>query len=297
MEVLSDILRTLHVRGSVYFCDRLEAPWTLKFEAVPRASFHLVRRGECWITIDGETEQLGPGDLVFLGPGKAHQLSSRAPGADSGGSGCTLLLCGYCEFDGAASTPFLQLFPAMTIVREDDIHGHAWLKATLDQLSNEFTNRSPGAELVIDKLTEIVIVELIRINFGRESSNPFVQALTDKQISKALHLLHDKPEEHWTLQTLADAVGVSRAAFAKKFRELVGSPMFEYLTQLRIDRAKEMLVSSGLATAEIAYRVGYESDVAFAKTFRRMTGQTPARFRKAARDPESDSKTPGRAEA
>jgi len=283
MEVLSDILRTLHVRGSVYFCDRLEAPWQLKFDAAARASFHLVRRGECWITVNDQTEQLGPGDLVFLEPGKAHQLSSRAPGSAATGGGSTLLLCGYCEFDGAVGTPLLQVFPSMTIVRDEDIHERAWLKATLDQLSTEFMARSPGAELVIDKLTEIVIVELIRINFGRKTASPFVQALTDRQVSKALHLLHEKPETHWTLQSLADEVGVSRAAFAKKFRELVGTPMFEYLTQLRVDRAKEMLVGSNLPTAEIAYRVGYESDVAFAKTFRKQTGQTPARFRKAAR--------------
>lgn len=283
MEVLSDILRTLHVRGSVYFCDRLEAPWSLKFDGAPRASFHMVRRGECWITLDGKSEQLGPGDLVFLEPGKKHQLSSRAPGKPATSGSCTLLLCGYCEFDGAASTPLLEVFPSMTIVRDEEILRHNWLKTTLDQLSSEFMSRLPGAELVIDKLTEIVVVELIRINFGRRTASPFVQALTDRHVSRALHLLHDKPDASWTLQSLADEVGVSRAAFAKKFRELVGTPMFEYLTQLRIDRAKELLIGSTLPTAEIACRVGYESDVAFAKTFRKQTGQTPARFRKAVR--------------
>lgn len=283
MEVLSDILRTLHVRGSVYFCDRLEAPWSLKFDGASRASFHLVRRGECWITVDGNTEQLGPGDLVFLEPGKKHQLSSRAPGRPATSGSSTLLLCGYCEFDGAASTPLLQVFPSMTIVRDEEILRQNWLKTTLDQLSTEFMSRMPGAELVIDKLTEIVVVELIRINFGRRNDLNFVQALTDRHVSKALQLLHEKPDAAWTLQTLAEAVGISRAAFAKKFRELAGTPMFEYLTQLRIDRAKELLIGSALPTAEVAYRVGYDSDVAFAKTFRKQTGQTPARFRKAAR--------------
>lgn len=285
MEVLSDILRSLHVRGSVYFCDRLVSPWSLKFDGTPRASFHMVRRGECWVTVNGESEQLGPGDLVFLEPGKAHHLSSHAPGQTGTTGVCTLLLCGYCEFDGAASSPLLNVFPSVTIVRYEEIVKHGWLKTTLDQLSTEFMSGLPGAELVIDKLTEIVIVELIRINFGRTTGDPFVQALTDKQISTALHLLHENPEDSWTLQRLAERVGISRAAFARKFRELVGTPMFEYLTNLRIDRAKDLLLASGLPIAEIAYRVGYESDVSFTKTFRRLTGLTPARFRKAATNP------------
>jgi len=282
MEVLSDILRSLSVRGSVYFCDRLEAPWTLKFDDVPHAGFHLVRRGECWVTVGEKVEQLGPGDLVFLEAGKKHHLLSHAPGTTATPGACTLLLCGYCDFDGTASTPLLSVFPSMTIVRDDEIHRRAWLKATLDQLSSEFRDRQPGAELVIDKLTEIVIVELIRINFGRETGSPFVRALTDRQISKALQLMHDKPEKGWTLQMLADEVGVSRASFARRFRDLVGEPMFEYLTQLRISKAREMLRSGLLPVAQIAYRVGYESDVAFAKTFKKRTGVTPARYRRSA---------------
>lgn len=282
MEVLSDILRGMHVRGSVYFCDKLEAPWTLKFDDVDRASFHMVRRGECWLSTDGAVEQLGPGDLVYLEAGEKHSLLSHPPGGTATRGNCTLLLCGYCDFDSATGTPLLDVFPSSVIVRDDEIRRHGWLKTTLDQLSSEFQSRQPGAELVIDKLTEIVIVELIRLSFGRED-HAFVRALSDKQISESLRLLHEAPEKGWTLQGLAEAVGVSRAAFARRFRDLVGRPMFEYLTSLRIDRAREMLTAGSLPVAEVAYRVGYESSVAFSKTFRKQTGLTPAKYRKAAR--------------
>ena len=284
MEVLSDILRGMHVHGSVYFCDKLEAPWTLKFDEADRASFHMVRRGHCWVKTADGYEQLGPGDLVYLEAGVKHTLTSSPPSSATPGGACTLLLCGYCDFDDGTSSPLLDVFPSVTIVRDEEIRQHAWLKATLDQLSNEFTARQPGAELVIDKLTEIVIVELIRINFGRAGDSAFVQALSDKQISAALHLLHEKPEQHWTLQSLAEEIGMSRAAFARRFRELVGLPMFEYLTNIRIERARELLSAGNLPITEVAYRVGYESSVAFTKTFRKQTGLTPAKYRKARRE-------------
>ena len=280
MEVLSDILRSKHVKGSVYFCDRLEAPWELDFNETTSASFHMVRRGECWVSAGDTLEQMGPGDLVFIEPGRDHRLTSHAPGQQPASGACTVLLCGYCEFREDLHTPLAAVFPDLTIVRDEEIHRHPWLRATLDQLSAEFTSQQPGAELVIDKLTEIVVVELIRINFGRAADSPFVKALSDKQISKALHFLHDELGSSWTLESLAGKIGMSRAAFAKRFKELVGQPMFEYLTGLRMQRARELLQETRLPLYEVAARVGYESDLAFTKTFKKHVGTTPTRYRK-----------------
>lgn len=281
MEVLSDILRSMRVSGSVYFCDRMDAPWSKTFDEPGAASFHLVRRGECWVTgDDGSVEQLGPGDLVFVEAGREHTLASHAPGAEPTEGACTMLLCGYCRFLTDTGTPLAEVFPALTIVRDEEILRHPWLKTTLDQLSAEYLSQQPGSELVVDKLTEIVIVELIRINFCRAKDSPFIRALNDKQISRALQLLHEKPDQAWTLENLAAEIAMSRAAFAKRFKELVGRPMFEYLTGLRIQRAKEMLRESSLPLYEIASRVGYESDLSFTKTFKKHTGTTPIRYRK-----------------
>ncbi len=283
MEVLSDILRSMRVQGSVYFCDYLQAPWSMEFKDTTSASFHVVRRGECWMTSGERSECLGPGDLVFIEPGRDHVLASQAPGQKPLTSEArTLLLCGYCEFARGTGTPLLDIFPSLTIVREEELLQHPWLKSTLDQLSAEYMFQQPGAELVVNKLTEVVLVELIRINFGRAEQGRFIQALFDKRIAKALQHLHNDPRIAWTLEKMAEEVSMSRAAFAKRFKALVGQPMFEYLTILRVQRAKELLQETKLPLYEISSRVGYESDLAFTKTFKKHTGTTPTRYRKQA---------------
>ena len=284
MEVLSDILRAIRISASVYFCDRLEAPWTKDFVDTTSASFHMVRRGSCWAMVGERVERLGPGDLVFLGPGVDHRLSSERPGNGPATTteGETLLLCGYCEFDADSVTPLHDVFPSLAIIRDEELIGHRWLRVILDQLSAEFLQQGMGAELVVDKLTEAAIVELIRINFGRDESNPFLAALRDDQISKALKLLHAAPEKPWTLESLAAEVAMSRAVFARRFTALVGQPMFQYLTTLRMQKARALLKARDLSIFDVAERVGYSSDLAFKKAFKRSTGMTPARFRKTA---------------
>jgi AraC-like DNA-binding protein len=284
MEVLSDILSSMRVAGSVYFCDRLEAPWSMDFVGRDDASFHLVRRGECWLTTDDATECLGPGDLVFACARLDHRLSSAPPNAtDARHRAETLLLCGYCRFDAPLDHPLLSAIPTLTIVREEELLRHAWLKSTLDQLSSECLAQHPGSEVVVNKLTEVVIVELFRINFGRADNAGFVGALFDKPVSRALGLLHAEPQRAWTLDRLAAEVALSRAAFAKRFKERVGQTMFEYLTTLRMQRAQALLRETALPLYDVATRVGYDSDLAFAKAFKRLVGTTPTRYRKSAR--------------
>lgn len=281
MEVLSDILRTMQVEGSVYFCDNLEAPWHKHFKDTEAAAFHMVRRGECWATAREETVQLGPGDLIFLAPGLDHVLESHPPGADpSAYSADTLLLCGYADFSADAITPLAGIFPTMSVIREDELTRHAWLKATLDQLSSEYLAQGPSSELIVNKLTEVVLIELIRINFCRNEDHTFLRALNDPAVSKALNLLHDRPEHPWTLDLLADEVALSRAAFAKRFKSLVGQSMFQYLTSLRMQKAQDLLRNTQLPVYEIATRSGYESELAFTRTFKKHSDKTPKQFRK-----------------
>lgn len=284
MELLSDILRAMRVRGSVYFCDHPEAPWSMEFRDRDSASFHLVRRGECWVALHDEVERLGPGDLLFVGPRVDHVLGSHPPGeAPEHTRSATLLLCGYFQFDMLAMHPLVESFPSLTIVREKDLLQHTWLKGTLDQLSAEYLSQKPGSEVVVDKLTEVLLVELIRINFGRSEQSRFIQALSDKQIARALNLLHAKPQASWTLDSLASEVAMSRATFASRFKELVGRTMFEYLTALRMERAQELLRTSEFPLYEVARRAGYESDLAFTKAFKRRLGITPTMYRKTAK--------------
>ena len=280
MEVLSDILRSMRVTGSVYFCERLESPWEMEIAEEEKASFHLVRRGSGWLISDDLEVRLGPGDFIFAEPGRRHSLRSDAAGEfSSSASTSTLLLCGYCEFHAPSGHPLLQTLPSLCVVRDEELLEHVWLKNTLDQLSREFLSDQPGSDVVIDKLTEILVVELIRINFGRERSTGFISALFDPQIKLALELLHAQPEFPWTLEILADQVSVSRAALARRFKERVGQTMFQYLTDLRMQRARALLEETTLPMIDIASQAGYESDLAFAKAFKRNTGITPAKYR------------------
>ena len=159
------------------------------------------------MVVDGEVDSLRPGDLIFLGAGVDHQLTSIATAEDDGRQKVsTLLLCGYCEFEQDGINPLYQLFPRMQIIRSEELNRHPWLKGTLDQLGTEYLSQNPGSELVVNKLTEIVLVELVRINFGQATQNPFLLALDDKALSKALQLIHQSPEMSWTLELLAKEV-------------------------------------------------------------------------------------------
>ena len=281
MEVLSDILESMRVQGSVYFCDSLKPPWSKDYFELGQPSFHLVRRGECWLAAGQLVERLGAGDLVFAAADCDYTLGSVLPGKRVEELPSeTLLLCGYYEFDELLDHPLLKAIPSLRVIRSDELLAHPWLKSTLDQLSAEYLAQQPGNEIVINKLTEIVIIELLRIDFGRAEKNSFIGALYDDQISLALSLMHAEPEQPWTLKSLADKAALSRASFAKRFREHVGQPMFEYLTALRMQRARRLLRESAISIYEVANRVGYDSDLAFTKAFKRATGTTPTGYRK-----------------
>lgn len=284
MEVLSDILDSMRVQGSIYFCDRLKSPWSKDYTDLNQPSFHLVRQGDCWFADDDAVEHLRTGDLVFIAANRDYAMGSSLPGrASEHFSADTLLLCGYCEFGEQLDHPLLKALPSSTVIRNEELQTHAWLKSTLNQLSAEYLSQQPGNEIVINKLTEVVIIELLRIDFGRSGKDTFIGALHDKQISLALKLMHAEPEEPWTLEKLAEKVALSRAGFTKRFRDLVGQPMFEYLTNLRMQRARMLLRETTYSIYDVANRVGYDSDLSFSKAFKRATGMTPTSYRKSVR--------------
>ncbi len=280
-DVLSDVLRTLRATGTVYFCDQLAFPWEKQFSGDDGASFHQIRRGSCRLESENQVEHLGPGDLVFLAPGRAHVLSSEPASVETTEqSADTLLLCGYCTFDNVLDTSLSKLFPEIIVIRDQQLQELSWLQSILNQLSREYLSMRPGTEIVVNRMTEVLIVELIRMNFGQQGESTLIKALADKYINKALQQLHQYPEKPWSLDTLAKDVGLSRAAFAKRFKDLVGQPMFNYLTQLRMQHACQLLAETSLPLYEVANRVGYESDLAFTRTFKKSLGKTPTLYRK-----------------
>jgi len=283
--VLSEILSSIKASGSIYFCDRLQPPWQAEGESSHAASFHYVRSGQCWVEFEGRYKLLGPGDLVFIGRGEEHALSSyKESPSELDYHGETHLLCGYFNFREPIPSPLAETIPPLMIIRSSEIGDMPWMLKTLEHLSSEYDAKTPGAGVVINKLTEIVLIELIRFHLKKVGDHNFVTALYDKQIGKALELIHTQPQHHWTLELLATEVGVSRAVFARRFKSLVGQTMFQYLTAVRMRIASERLRDTNISVANIAEQVGYVSDMAFGKTFKDTFGKTPVAWRREHRE-------------
>lgn len=285
MPVLSEILSSIKIHGGVYFCDRLEPPWKIDQEVDYSAGFHYIRSGQCWVEFNGDYDLAGPGDLIFIGHGGQHSLASYkdAP-TENDFAGAAHLLCGYFNFRDPLPFPLNEAVPEVMIVRAGDIAELPWLKLTLEHLSSEYDTKTPGSSVVINKLTEVVLVELIRFHLKGLSNNNYVAALFDPQIGKALEFIHTQPQENWTLESLASEVAMSRAVFAKRFKLLVGETMFQYLTSVRMRMASDLLRHSHKRVEDIAEQVGYSSDMAFGKVFKDQFGSTPYAWRKAYRE-------------
>jgi len=274
MEVLTDILGGLRTSGSVYFCDYLEPPWQLDFAGETRAIFHLVRRGRCQVEVDGETHELAPGDFVFLSPGIDHVMHGRDP-ADPH----TMLLCGYCNFEAAEDDVLMRALPRFVLLRAEEMDSWPWLTRTLEHLSAEYMSGAPGSELTVNKLTEVLLVQLLRVDFGRNDRAGIVAALKDKRLNKALTEVHQNPGDDWTIESAAEAAAMSRSGFARLFKNTLEVSFFDYLTRLRMRVARDMLRSSVRRVADIGERVGYQSELSFVKAFKKLHGMTPRAFR------------------
>lgn len=274
MEVLTDILKGLRAAGSVYFCDFLAPPWELPYTGERRAMFHLVKRGHCEIAIADKTHGLVPGDFVFIAPGVDHVMRSEAKGDTQ-----TLLLCGYCEFENMDDDVLMRALPRFVLLRGEEMADWPWLTRTLEHLSAEFMTGAPGSELTINKLTEVLLVQLLRVDFGRSNRAGIIAALRDKRIANALSQIHDNPGADWTIERVAELASMSRSGFARKFKELLETGLFDYLTRLRMRNARELLTSTNLGVANIGERVGYQSELSFVKAFKKLHDVTPRAWR------------------
>lgn len=276
----------------------------------PRAEFHVVVRGNCWLRIAGHERAvpLRGGDLVVLPRGDAHSLldspDSLARPADEivrgqnldnygpvtyGGAGLPAdVLCGYFEFDRSRPHPIVAGLPALVHIRNTDRDDIAWLQAALNFMIHETRAAKPGADLVVNRLVEVLFVQVIRAYLQQGETPPGIwAAIADKRIGAALQLMHQAPQKGWTLETLARQVGLSRSAFAAQFSELVGSTPLRYLTALRMQKAQALLEDAGLSTAAVAAEVGYQSEAAFGKAFKKHAGKGPGTYRRGSRSASS----------
>lgn len=304
MDLLSDILLTLRLRGHLYFRTDLSAPWGIDVPADGKvARFHVVIRGSCWLRVDGDSDAifLSEGDLAIVPHGSAHQLFD-APGSAcrplqevlaeqpvtedgllcyGGGGERTALVCGYFSFDEDIEHPLLASFPKKLHLTGSDNKNYLWLDTVLRFISSEAGTGHLGSRAIADRLAEILFIQVIRAYANTAPDKVvFLAALEDEKLSRALKHIHGQPERKWTLEDMARVAGMSRSIFAERFNALMKLPPAEYLARWRMLRAKAALDAGKETIAQIAESAGYRSEAAFSAAFKRRFGYSPGRYRR-----------------
>ena len=303
-KLFADLLQSVHLRSSVYFRPELGAPWGFSV-ADHGCAFHIVVDGRCWVQVTGVKQAVGlvAGDLVVVPRGDAHimrdsatstvidffELAKRSSPDNKGvfrvgGSGpITKLVCGGMLFEHGPTDPLLAVLPRLIHVNGKDGMGATWLRSTVSQVLEELDASRAGAQAVVTRLADILFIKAVRTYFEQNSDTAqygWLAAIRDPNIGPALAHLHTRPQEVWTVASLARRVGVSRSGFADKFAQLVGEPPLRYLKRLRLNAAALRLRSTNDKLSAIAVDAGYDSAAAFTKAFKRILGKTPGEYRR-----------------
>ena len=309
MDVLTDALEAIHLKSVIHGRLELSAPWGFRVD-FGHSGFYVVTRGNCWLEVDGVDEpvQLASGDFVLLPHRQPHVLRdsrrtkaaaasevfARCPKSTQGcqpggirrygGGGALTTMVGGCFlFEDGAQNPLVASLPPIVHVKGDGGRAVQWLEASLQFVASEMASGQPGAETVVSRLADILFVQAVRAHLAQsaDETTGWLRALVDTQVGAALGLMHEKPEEPWTVEALASRVAMSRSAFAARFAQLVGEPPLTYLTRWRMQKATRLLRDRHASIGEVASRVGYEAEAAFSKAFKRWTGVAPGAYRRA----------------
>ena len=222
------------------------------------------------------------GDFFLLAPGREYVLSSGAGGAPAA------IIAGRFSFDETYGRPLTDFLPPLILIRGGQPHMLP-LQRTLELLASEVdaskSTSEPGSELAVRRLADLLLIQALRAHIADTESEPtgWLHALADSQIGAALHSMHKRIDHPWTVASLASEAGMSRSAFALRFKELMGESPLEYLTRWRMYRGSDLLRESDRKLADVAQAVGYDSDGAFHKAFKRVLGIAPGEYRRSVR--------------
>ncbi len=304
VEPIGEALHFLRMTGSFYCRSEFSAPWGLAMPPAPGClSFHVVLSGGCWLETEGSApRRLEAGGLALVPHGEGHRLAS-APGVPArridqmpfekrseryatlchgGGGATTNLVCGDVRFDHPAAEHFVALLPRVIYVGASASPQADWVETTVRLLAAEAEELRLGGETVITRLADILIIQAIRswVRHDPAAQTGWFGAMQDPQIGRALALVHRDPAHPWTLASLATAVAMSRSAFAARFTVLVGEPAMHYVARWRMHLALSWLREESASLAEVAGRLGYQSEAAFSRAFKRFVGVAPGAARR-----------------
>jgi AraC-like DNA-binding protein len=295
---LGEALHFLRVTGSFYCRSELTAPWGLTMPDWPDCMwFHIVTAGRFQLEVDAaEPRVLQAGDLVLVPHGQGHVLRSE-PGAiapdvmglehefhnryailrHGGGGAGTTLVCGVVRLDHPAAHHIVPLLPDVIHVEPGGGPQDEWMRSTLRLIAAEAASLRPGGEAVLTRLSDILVIQTLRgwIEHDPAAQRGWLGALRDRHIGRAISLIHREPARDWTVASLASELAMSRSAFSARFTELVEEPAMRYVTRWRMQVARTWLAEDGATVSEVAGRLGYQSEAAFSRAFKRTVGVPP----------------------
>jgi AraC family transcriptional regulator, alkane utilization regulator len=313
-DILSDILRSIRFTGAINLRPELSAPWLLQslphsdFVAALQAHtkhilpFHIIAKGNCWLqAIDGTQTFLSQGDIIIFPQGDSHILGDRLdqepvmvsqllpepPWTEplmlkyGGGGEVTQLVCGFLQFEELLLYPFLQTLPVLMHVRAFAESTAPLLEAGVRYIIQETECFQAGSLCALTRLVELMFIEILRNYMQHLPAQQvgWLSALKDPIVSQVLERIHADPAQPWTVTALAAKLGISRSALAARFTELVGQPPMKYLTYWRLQLASQQLQYSDDSIVKIAIQVGYESEAAFNRAFKKHVGMPPGVWR------------------
>jgi AraC-like DNA-binding protein len=313
MDALSEVLKVVQLNGAIFFNARFTAPWCVESPAGASLAqtlglgservllYHYMVDGSCLVALQGMAPlRLNAGDIIVFPHGHAHTMASsigeqpRPMDAQAvlrerpkvlhfgGGGEATRLICGYMVCDPRLFQPVLAALPRVVTVSLRGVAQARWFEASLQHAVEEASSPGPGAEGMLAKLSEVMVVETLRRYVAQLSPDDtgWLAGLRDRAVGKCLTLMHEKPAHPWTVDSLARDVGASRSVLAERFTHFVGQSPMQYLGRWRMALATNYLRRSSLSLAGIAEELGYESDANFSRAFRREFGVPPARWRR-----------------
>ncbi|MFC7451157.1 AraC family transcriptional regulator [Rhodococcus daqingensis] len=296
MDILSEAIAAIRTGNPTSGMFVRHAPWGRRYPVVPGAGFHVVLEGSCWLVPPtGAPMALGVGDVVFMPRGADHDLVDSLgssvteyaqpgePREISGPGVRAALLCGAYGLGRQRSHPLLDELPEFVHLPAR-LGRHAALRGAVDLLVAEIAEPRPGSDAAVSALLDTLLLFILRAwldEQARDRATGWAGALADPAVAAALRAVHDDPARSWTVPDLSDVAGVSRATLARRFTATVGEPPLTYVTRWRMLAAARLLRETDSSIGVVARKVGYHSEFAFAKAFKREYGLAPGHYRRA----------------
>ncbi len=290
---LSILLSRLELTAQVFANGDYCGAWAVDTSGTKKIPFHIIGSGDAWLHFkDQPPRKLSSGDLAVFPHDNSHILagSSAKPPADtinastaspkSNGAPVTHMVCGYFEFRNPSIFPLLDALPSVVVLESNNSKNGDLSRILVSFMIKELTDERPGHYSVIDQMAFLLFIEVLRQQVTNQAvTSGLLAALFDPRLSKVLSIIHQKPEQPWTLDTMADTAGMSRSNFSQYFRKSLGLTPMKYLSLWRMNEARRLLKTTSFSMAQIAERSGYESEVAFRKAFKNILGVTPGAIR------------------